>query len=126
MPPTVQPWSVMMSFTTTALAPIHTLSEILTLPMIFAPVPMNTLSPIVAAKSEPFVAPIVTPSCMRQLAPIFAFEATTIVPTCAIDSPGPNEFKGIVNPNFNDMRPYFLRAKRRIILRKKYARWGGV
>ena len=38
-----------ISFTITALAPILTLSPILTLPIIFAPAPMYTLLPIIGA-----------------------------------------------------------------------------
>ena len=62
IPPTVHPFSQIMSFTTTAFAAIATFEEIVTSPIIFAPVPMNTLSPMLAALDEPFVAPMVTPS----------------------------------------------------------------
>ena len=61
-PPTVQPRSDSTSFITTAFAAIATLDDIFTSPIILAPVPIKTLSPIVAALDEPFVAPIVTPS----------------------------------------------------------------
>ena len=61
-PPMVHPFSVMISFTTTALAAIATFDEILTSPIIFAPDPIKTLSPIVAAFEDPFVDPMVTPS----------------------------------------------------------------
>ncbi len=80
MPPTVHPFSLITSDTTTAFAAIATFDEILTSPIIFAPVPMNTLSPIIAAFEEPLVAPIVTPSCIRQFLPIRLPAETTIVP----------------------------------------------
>lgn len=60
-PPTVQPLLHTMSLTT-ALAAMATFEEIFTSPIIFAPLPINTLSPIIAALDDPFVAPIVTPS----------------------------------------------------------------
>lgn len=68
-PATVIPGSV-ISLTTTALAPIATLSAIFIFPIIFAPVPIKTLSPIVAAFGLPPVAPIFTPSWIRQFFPI--------------------------------------------------------
>lgn len=61
-PPTVQPFSHMTSLTTAALAAIATFDEIVISPIILAPLPMKTLSPIVAAFVAPLVAPIVTPS----------------------------------------------------------------
>lgn len=60
-PATVTPGCTIF-FTTTLPAPMQTLSAIDTLPIIFAPVPMYTLSPITAADVFPPVAPIVTPS----------------------------------------------------------------
>lgn len=54
-PPTVHPVSEITSDTTTALAAMATLDEIVTSPIIFAPLPINTLSPMFAALSEPFL-----------------------------------------------------------------------
>jgi hypothetical protein len=43
-----------------------------------------------------------TSTWIRQLAPILAPPFTTIVPLCAIESPGPKVFGEIENPNFTD------------------------
>ena len=48
--------------TTTALAPIATLSAIVTFPITYTPEPRKQLSPIWAASKLPFVVPIVIPS----------------------------------------------------------------
>ena len=73
------PGSVIL-FTTTAFAPIATLSAIVIFPIILHPSPKNTLSPIYGAKFCPFVAPIVTPVCILQFLPTDALLFTMIVP----------------------------------------------
>ena len=69
-----------MDLTTTAFAPIATSSAIVISPIIFAPVPINTLFPITGALLLPLVVPIFTHYCNLQFFPIFALEFTTIVP----------------------------------------------
>ena len=51
---------LLKSLTTTAFAPIAISLAILTLPIILAPLPINTLFPITGASDSPFVAPMVT------------------------------------------------------------------
>ena len=76
-PPTVTEAGT--SFVTTAFAPITELSPIEICPIIFAPGPIYTLSPIIAASNSPPFAPIFTPACILQFSPMKAFDEITIV-----------------------------------------------
>ena len=94
IPPHVVPDSLML-FVTTALAPIATSDAMEISPIIFAPDAINTLFPITAHLSDPFVAPMVTPSCILQNFPISARWPTTIGPRCGKESPSSQTFGGI-------------------------------
>lgn len=97
IPPHVVPDSLML-FVTTALAPIATSDAMEISPIIFAPDAINTLFPITAHLSDPFVAPMVTPSCILKISRFLHDGQPQLVPDVVRKDPPHRHSAGSRNP----------------------------